>query len=300
LVNEQVPLARAYEREGDPTRKLLLSMVPDVRAYALDVVQLRPGRNYTGYYETEASGLTFVLVASERTRLEPYTWWFPVTGSIPYKSFFNEERAEAERAELEAEGYDTWLGRSTAYSTLGYFRDPVLTTMMRRGPVAFVDVLLHEMTHVRLYVPGQTDWNEQLASFVAQLGTRGYFRFRLGDSPEVNAAVDAFYARREALDARVYESLRELEALYAQGLSEATVLARRAPIFAALERDLRALYPEREPDELSMNNARLLQYRRYATETHDMQALWVQSGEHFGRFFELAERHGRALAPPDS
>jgi len=295
LLNGQQPLERAYAAERDPERRHLLARVPDIHSYATTVVQLRPGRNYTGYFETEAEGVTAVLVAAEKTRFEPHTWWFPITGEVPYKSFFDEQDALDEQATLEAEGYDTWLGHATAYSTLGILRDPVTTIMMRRGLSSFVEVLFHEMAHARLYVAGQTDWNEQLASFVGQRAAENYVQARFAEQPGVIAEMQQHFTRRAAHEDRVASAIATLERLYDAGLAEPEVLRRRSGIFAALERDLRALFPEAEPDALKMNNARLLQYQRYDRDSDEMNRLWRAGGGSWVGFWANAEARAQEL-----
>jgi predicted aminopeptidase len=295
LINGQVRLDAAIASERDPTRKRLLSMVPDIRRFARDVLQLRPGEGYTGYFATEAEGMTAVLAASEKTQLRAYTWWFPVAGSVPYKSYFDEADARVEAASLDAEGYDTWVGSTTAYSTLGFFRDPVTTIMMRHGTVAFVEVLLHEMVHARLYVPGQTDFNEQLASFVARIGTERYFASRSASDPAIMAGVRAHHARSDRADGLIALGIEELEALYSSGASDSVVLQVRARVFQSLHDGLVALYPDEDPAKFVMNNAHLLQFRRYRDDASDLQALFEQAGHRWTRFWPLAQRHGESL-----
>ena len=298
LINEQRPLPAALRRERDPERARLLALVPDVRAFGRDVMQLRPGRSYTGYYATERSGIAYVISASARTRFEPYLFSFPIVGSVAYKSFFDERQARAAAADLAAAGYDAWVGPATAYSTLGYLRDPVTTVMMRKGLTTFVEVLLHEMTHGRLYVPGQTDFSEQLASFAGEHGAEQYLRSRFAHDPERMAELDEHLAHRRALETRVKGVLAELSALYGRGLPDAQVLAAREPVFARLRADLLQLAPDAQPDELVVNNARLLQYRRYLAGGPALQRLWHDAQASWVRFWPLVEQYAKTLPPP--
>lgn len=297
LVNDQRPLAQALEAERDPERRRMLSSVGGIRAFARDVLQLRPSRSYSGYFETDAPGLTFVVVACERTRFEPYTWWFPVAGTVAYKSHFDEASAEAEAEELRAQGYDTWVGRSRAYSTLGIFRDPLVTTMMRGGFLEFVEIVIHELTHARFYVPGQTDFNEQLASFVATKGTQ---QLLASDRHRQTGLLQRYHLlieRRDAFETQVAGAITELEVLYASGKSRADILRQRQPIFdrlsQGLERLASARHGEPDPRRLVMNNARLLQWRRYGQKAVYLQALWTKSGASWPRFWQLVEVYGR-------
>jgi predicted aminopeptidase len=295
LINRQRPLAVALAREQDPERRRLLALVPDIRAFGRDVMQLRPRDSYTSYFATEQTGICYVISASSRTRLEPYLFTFPIVGSVAYKSFFAEDDAREAAAEIEAEGYDVFVGRATAYSTLGYLRDPVTTVMMRKGLTAFVEVLLHEMAHGRLYVPGQTDFSEQLASFAGERGAEQYLRSRFGRDPLRMAELDAHLARRRAVERRVRETLADLQALYARELPAARVLALREPVFARLRAQLAALSPDAQPDDLVVNNARLLQYQRYLSGGPVLEQLWQQARGSWVKFWPLVERHGRSL-----
>jgi predicted aminopeptidase len=295
LVNEQQPLPRAWAEQADPERKRMLGMVPDIRGFARDEMQLPVGRSYAGYYQTEAKGIAFVLVASERVRLRAYTWWFPVVGEVAYKSFVDEAEALAAAHELERAGYDTFVGRVTAYSTLGFFRDPVTSVMMRKGMVAFVEVLLHEMAHARLYVPGHTDWNEQLASFVGRTGATQYLRSRYAGASEVMAELTQREHKRQTVEAAVLSTLGELEVLYASGKSQAFTLRERLRPFAGLARKLEALYPEEDQEQLVVNNAHLLQYRRYLSGAEQFEGLWAASGASWPRFWRLCEERARAF-----
>jgi predicted aminopeptidase len=295
LVNDQEPLPRAMRDERDPERRRLLWLVPDVRAFGRNALQLPVGRSYAGYYATDRKGIAFVLCASERTRLRAYRWWFPIVGSVEYKSYLDEDDARAAARALEAEGYDTWVGRVTAYSTLGFFRDPVTSVMMQKGMLDFVEVLLHEMAHQRLYVPGHTDWNEQLASLVGRRGAEQYLRARFGADRALIAELERRGARRSEVETSLRATLDELEALYASGRGEAQVLRQREPIFRRLEARLGALLPEEEPDQLRINNAHLMQYRRYLAGADELERLWADARGSWVKFWQLVERRAQQL-----
>src|SRR5262245_52748662 len=93
LINRQVPLERALEEEADPERHALLAEVPSILAFAEEVVGLRVGRSYRGYYATDQKGLTYVITACARTKFEPYSWWFPIAGNVEYRSYWDEADA---------------------------------------------------------------------------------------------------------------------------------------------------------------------------------------------------------------
>jgi predicted aminopeptidase len=231
----------------------------------------------------------YVVSASERTRLVPYLFSFPIVGEVAYQSFFDEDEARAAASELEAAGYDVYLGLATAYSTLGYLRDPVTTVMMRKGRIAFIEVLLHEMTHGRLYVPGDSEWSEQLASFVAERGLEQYVALHHAGAAALQDELRAHLARRRAAEVELRKALAEARALYASSASEDEKLRRRAPLFAGLARRLREIRPDATPDELTVNNARLLQYERYVSSAPELQDLWRKARGNWVRFWSAVE-----------
>lgn len=295
LINRQVPVAEARDREEDAERRWMLAEVPRVLRFAREVMALQPGASYRGYVATEQDGLTYVLSASQRTRFESFTWWFPIAGEVPYKSYFDRADADAAARILEAKGFDTWVSPSRAYSTLGILRDPVVTTMMRDGPIPFVEVLLHELTHAKLYVPGQTEFNEQLASFAAQKGIERYFAAPRFKGTGALEAVAARRARRARVEGEIFATLDALDALYAEGHPDAVVLRRRKRHFVALERALQALLPEADKARLRMNNAALMQYRRYGRSSDYLERLWQDAGGHFRSFWPAARAYSEAL-----
>jgi predicted aminopeptidase len=291
LINEQVPLERAWQREPDSVRRRLLQEVPLIVAFAEDVVGLRAGVSYRGYFATEAKGLTYVLTACARTELVPHTWWFPIVGEVAYRSYWDEADARAAAANLEAEGYDTWLSPSRAYSSLGILRDPVATTMLRDGITGLADVLIHELSHARLYVPGQTDWDEALASFVGERGAERYFASSRFAHSGLQAQMAARAQRKVAIDRAVSRAYTQLEQLYASPLSAADKLRDRQAVFDVLTREAIALFPERDPAEWQMNNARILHFHRYSANSGLFIQLWSASGQNFRRFWQLVEAY---------
>jgi predicted aminopeptidase len=258
-------------------------------------MQLRPRRSYTGYFETERRGIVWVLSASERTRLKAKLFSYPIVGDVAYRSFYDEADAREAERELESAGYDAYVGPATAYSTLGYLRDPVTTIMMRKGTVPFIEVLLHEMTHQRLYVAGHSDFSEQLASFVGERGVEQFVARRYGTTGPMPALLQAHLARRRAIEVDVRATLAEARALYDGPLPDAEKLRRRQPIFAALSAKIAQRSPEATSSELEIDNARLLQYERYFASGPELRGLWRRAGGSWVRFWALAEAHAKAL-----
>ena len=134
------------------------------------------GGSYEFYADLGREHLVWVVYASPELSLEPKDWWYPVVGRQDYRGFFREDLARDEAARLEEAGYETWVSEVDAFSTLGWFRDPVLNTFVDYQEVDFAELLFHELCHLKYYVRGNTRFSEGMAEAVAREGVRRWFR----------------------------------------------------------------------------------------------------------------------------
>ncbi|MFN2398407.1 MAG: aminopeptidase [Gemmatimonadaceae bacterium] len=156
-----------------------LGLVLAAREFARDGLALRAEESFTAYSEVDRDTLVLVLSAAQRDRLEPVTWWFPVVGRVPYKGFFDFDLARESAHAMREDGYDTYLRPASAFSTLGYFNDPLLSTTLRLDSVSLVNTVIHEITHNSFYASGQAVFNESFANFVGSRGAELFFaRFK--------------------------------------------------------------------------------------------------------------------------
>ncbi|MBS1105042.1 MAG: hypothetical protein H6Q91_544 [Deltaproteobacteria bacterium] len=215
-----------------PAARESLALVEAVRSYA-QRIDLRVGGQYRAYAAWPGDRVVTAVIATRAGEIEPAGFWFPVVGTQPYKGFFDLARAEREAAELRARGLDTCLVAVPAYSTLGWFDDPVLAPMLQGGSGPFVEMLLHELVHATVFVPSDADFNESVASFVGQEAAVRFFAER-GDTLAARRARER--ASDERAVARVLASLRaRIAELYAAPDDGARSATRNQ-----LERDARA------------------------------------------------------------
>ena len=160
-----------------------LELVQNVRSFA-ETKNLTPGGSYKEYADIGRDKLVWVLSASEKRALRPLTWWFPVVGSIPYKGFFDKEDAINLAKELETKGYDIYVRHSPAFSTLGWFNDPLLNTMLSMDEISLTNTVIHEILHNTLWISDSAIFNESLANFVGGIGAVEYYA---QTSPEKSA-----------------------------------------------------------------------------------------------------------------
>ncbi|MBM4375459.1 MAG: aminopeptidase [Deltaproteobacteria bacterium] len=253
---------------------------------------LAPTKSYEEYADLEREAAVWVVSAAEPLRLVPTTWRFPIVGEVPYLGWFDKADAQDLGRELEARGLDVSVREARAYSTLGWFRDPVLSTMLRDGAADLVDVVLHESTHATHYVASQTVFNESLASFVARRLTARFLAEELRLSPlELHDHAEREHTRDRRVR-RFRETLATLEALYATDRPPAEKLSEKRRILEALRREL-AL-------GLELNHAVLLQARAYGSGEAGFATLLDACGGDFRRFLSTVRRiDGRAFARRD-
>lgn len=158
-----------------PELRNRLRLVLQARDWAGRVLGLRPGDSYTSYAPVDRDTLLLVVSAAPRFELSWKTWWFPVVGRVPYRGYFDFGEARAKARELEEEGWDVHLRPSSAFSTLGWLPDPVLSTTLRQDSVGIVETVLHEITHATYFPSGHADFSESFATFVGHAGAAAFF-----------------------------------------------------------------------------------------------------------------------------
>jgi predicted aminopeptidase len=176
----------------DASLRSTLGAVADIRRFAVAALRLPDNDSYTSYVELDRPYVVWNVVAADEFSVDPKRWCFPFAGCVAYRGFFERERAESFRSRLERRGLDTYSGGATAYSTLGYFADPVLSTMIGGGEQYIASLLFHELAHQRLYVKNDSEFNEAFATAVEEYGTERWLASR---KPEL---LPAYHRRLEA------------------------------------------------------------------------------------------------------
>src|SRR5690606_36590476 len=122
--------------------------------------------------------VVWVIFAAPEFSVDAKSWWYPLVGHLKYRGFFREDLAEKEAAKLRSDGPDVYVGGVEAYSTLGYLRDPLLNTFLGRDDANLAELIFHELTHQRVFLSGDTDFNEALATVVGREGARRWLKAR--------------------------------------------------------------------------------------------------------------------------
>jgi predicted aminopeptidase len=172
LLRKRTPIDKLLaDPNVDPKLKTTLASVAEIRRFASEELKLPDNDSYTSYVDLGRPYVVWNVVATPEFAVEPKRWCFPFVGCVGYRGFFEREAAEKFAAGLAHEGLDTYSGGSTAYSTLGYFADPVLSTMIGGGEQYVASLLFHELTHQKLYVKDDSEFSEALATAIEEYGT---------------------------------------------------------------------------------------------------------------------------------
>jgi predicted aminopeptidase len=252
--------------------------IQEVKRYGEEKVGLTRTKSYSKYFEVKGPVL-HVITASEKDCLQLYHWNFPITGTVTYKSFFTKEGALKEKRFLEGRGYDTFVQQAGAYSTLGWLKDPIFSSMLQWDEATLANLILHEMAHTSIYFKGQTDFNEQLATFVGNQGAIGFLIEKYGkESKEVVEAIrnqedDLLFSRW------IDQACQQLSNFYSKEISRDEKIKGRKEIFCSLKGEFRKISFKTDGyknfEKLDINNAVLLAYRRYIHRLENFQTLYA-------------------------
>jgi predicted aminopeptidase len=287
-----VPVQEVLEQEGaEDEAKEKIRFVQEVKRYGEEKLGLTRTKSYSKYFEVKDSVL-HVITASEKDRLQLYHWDFPITGKVTYKGFFTKEDVLKEKRFLETKGYDTFIQKAGAYSTLGWLKDPIFSSMLQWDEATLANLILHEMTHATIYFKGQTDFNEQMATFIGNQGAIEFLGERYGlGSKEV---AKAHHVQEDDLlfSQWIDHACGQLSDFYSREISRDEKLRGREEFFQRLKEEFKekmaSLKTEgyKNFEKVDINNAVLLAYRRYIHRLENFQALYEQLGRDIRKVVE--------------
>jgi predicted aminopeptidase len=210
-----------------------LATVLRVRDFATRELQLPDNGSYTLYAELDRPAVAWNVIATPALSLTPREWCYPFSGCVPYRGYFARERALREAKELRGEGLDVRVASVSAYSTLGWFRDPVFSSQLKQDDAILAGVIFHELAHQQLYLPGDAAFNESFATTVEMEGLRRWLRQE--NNPQAEAAALAELRRREEFVDFVLPYRKRLEEIFSSRLGNEEKLTGKAKVYAELK-----------------------------------------------------------------
>lgn len=206
------PVEEVIRNPATPVQmRTALEVIGTIRRFAHEQMFLPDNGSYRTYVALNRPYVVWNVFAAPELSLEPVRWCFPVVGCLNYRGYFEERQARRFAEGLERRGYDVHVGGASAYSTLGWFRDPVLDTMLRRDPAHLAKIILHELAHQKLYLKGDPEFNEAFADAVSLIGVE---RWLAGRPPAEAAKFRDDQAQENEFLFLVLAAKKELESVY--------------------------------------------------------------------------------------
>jgi predicted aminopeptidase len=284
----------------DPATRTRLEQSQTIRAFASQALALPDNASYRRYARTGRPWVVWNVVAAPALSLEPLRWCFPIAGCVSYKGWFAEADAEAFGAGLAAEGFDVYVYGVPAYSTLGWFDDPLLDTFLHWPRAEVARLVFHELAHQRVYVAGDSAFNESYATVVEREGVRRWIAAH--GTPDEQRAFDGARARRARFVEMIGHTRDRLAAVYASDRSDADKRAAKAQAFAQLRADQAALEARGEAGRANpffggaLGNAHLAAIATYDAGVPAFERLLEREGGDLARFHAAVDRLGREAA----
>jgi predicted aminopeptidase len=268
-----------------------LVMVREARQFSIDELMLPDNDSYRSYADLQRDYVVWNVFAAPEFALQPKRWCYPVAGCVAYRGYFSEDAATRKAEKLDKQGFDTTVGGVSAYSTLGRFSDPVLNTMMRWSDADLVATLFHELAHQKLYIKGDTAFNESFATAVADIGLERWLASR-GQLEQLGTRQQGRTLRREVMQL-VDASKGQLRSLYESGLDEANMRKEKERILQELstsaEEKIAAHGSARNWLAAPLNNARLASLGLYEGNLDAFRTVFRECEQQLPCFYQRAE-----------
>ncbi len=288
-----IPIHEILERDeiGNESKEKI-QFIQEVKRFGEERLGLRKTDSYSKFFEIKGPVL-YVITASKKDSLELYSWNFPILGKVTYKSFFKMKDALKEKTFLEEKGHDTFIQSVNAYSTLGWFKDPIFSTMLDWDEPTLSNIILHEMTHSTIYFKGETELNEQIATFVGNQGSIDFLTERYGiESDKVLLAID--YQEDDFIFSEwIDEVCRRLASFYERPIPKEEKIKGREEIFNSIKEEFKEIKDKLKTesyknfDLFELNNALLLAYRQYTHRLKKFKAIYHYLGNDLKKMIEL-------------
>lgn len=273
--------------------KLRLSQ--ELKQFAITQLDLPSNSSYSTYVDLQRPYPVWVVVAAPEFSLTPKQWCYPVIGCAAYRGYFKQKSAQLYASKLASKGLETYVSGAPAYSTLGWFSDPLLPSMMNGGDAIFAETLFHELAHQKLYVKGKSDLNEAFASLV---GEQGALRWLKQHKPDALESYLRLVDARNDFSVLLKEFKDKLSVAYTGEFSETEKRVRKEQLLRQLNGRYVQLKQQRWQGRgyydnwllTPINNARLAAFSTYHELIPKLQAMFEQCGSDFTRFYRQIEK----------
>lgn len=280
------------DADSSEVLKARLVLVKEAREFSIEELYLPDNDSYRSYADLQRDYVVWNVFAAPEFSLKPKRWCYPVAGCVSYRGYFSKRAAERQAERLKRNDFDVVVGGVSAYSTLGRFSDPVLSTMMRWSELDLVATLFHELAHQKLYIKGDSEFNESFATAVEEFGIERWLTSR-GESGRLDEYSKSRESRRRLM-AHAQSARADLQKLYASGVAESEMRERKQAILRDLVEEVSREVErmgQRTPGWLGapLNNASLIQLTLYQGRLAEFRELLDECNDDLRCFYAEAE-----------
>lgn len=299
LMLARQPIEKVIKRADAPLVHKL-QLVQELKLFANSELALPNNKSYSSYVALERDYPVWVVVAAKPFSLQPKQWCYLVIGCAAYRGYFSKNSANKYAGELRSKGWEVYVGGAIAYSTLGWFADPLLPTMMRGNDSALAELMFHELAHQRIYVKGDSHFNEALATVV---GERGALRWLQTFKPNSVAAYLKLMAAQRVFSQRVTTLKLSLQDVYRSELKSVDKIESKKKAIETFRQDYERLKQSKWAGNGyfdhwvagNINNAKLAAFSTYYEQVPEFEQLLDDCDQNFKRFFETLDAYGGAF-----
>ena len=303
IISHSKPIEEILLDENVPDSvKEKLSSINKIRNFAIEDLKL-PGKNsYLSYADINRKYVVWNIIATPKLSLKPVKWCYPVAGCLDYRGYFEKQDALNQAKLLREEGYDVFIGGVSAYSTLGWFDDPVLNTMLKKDSNNLIKIIFHELAHQKIYIRNDTEFNEAFAETVAIIGTRKWL-----STYRSKSELEEFNRKQKVEDrfvSIVLKARNELEKIYNSGLPDQLKLQIKNRILANMREEYKSTwtYHDNESNydewfENEINNAKITAVVTYRNLIPGFVQLLEYSENNLDSFYRLVKAMEQCSLP---
>ncbi len=286
--------------EFSEKKKDKLRFISEVRNFAIQKLHLTAHDNYTQYVELDRDSVAYNLVVCPKDTLTPKGFWFPFVGDIHYLGFFNTPYALEMKSEFDEEGYDTHLRGVSAYSTLGWFSDPIFSSMMGYPENVLANLIIHELTHGTIYKKGDTEFNEGVSTFVGNQGSIQFLIQKFGEGSTLHVAAQRDQADDIVFSNFIQNAKRKLTQFYEKQLSSEERIVGRERIFEQIKKDFLDIKKKFKTtnydffEKMNLNNAVIVGFGQYYGGLDIFEKVWILQRRDFQKTLQIFKEAAEA------
>lgn len=317
LLSDRKPIEEVLKDKNlAPEHRHKLELALNVRDYAEQKLNLKLTNNYNTFVDLKRPYVTYIVTVAKKWQLESELYWYPIVGHLPYKGFFTKKEADKEASQFDKNKFDVMVRGVSAYSTLGWFDDPLLSSMITGEDHDLVNMILHESTHATLFFKSQADFNERLATYVGNLGTQMYYSQIEGQDSPTLKKMQADSEDEKLFSTFISEEIELLKKWYegqssnisktqaatlntnhvdGPGPAHPREMLREARFKEIQDRFTKNLEPRLQTNnyknftKMKLNNAVLLYFKTYVFDLHEFENVYVKLDKNFEAFLKFCK-----------